>query len=100
MTDERIKELIDQHVDAIVRFRLVQLTIENESEQEISMCEYLDHIHIDSGIYQVANALGKKVNKQFREGGEYPYYYNFVYRDLKIFQISEKPLAEENIYGK
>ena len=94
MTDQRIKELMDQYVDAIIKFRQVQNAIEDESERTITICDYLD-AHIGRGIYRIARVLGAAVVKEYRQDVNYPYCYRFMYRELEFYQREKEPLKEE-----
>ena len=58
---------------------------------EISTCRQLDSgIHIHYGIEELAEIMGFELKEIIHQGSSFPYQYQFIYRNVPFYQISEK----------
>lgn len=58
---------------------------------EISTCHQLDSgIHIHYGIEELAKIMGFELKEIIHQNSSFPYQYQFIYRNVPFYQISEK----------
>lgn len=59
--------------------------------RDICTCRQLDSgIHIHYGIEELAEIMGFELKEIICECSSFPYQYQFVYRNVPFFQISDK----------
>lgn len=64
-------------------------------ENEIMVCGFSTSsfgLHIYSGIKLIADILGEKLEKKNREDTEIKYEYSFLYKGVKVYEISNEDL--------
>lgn len=64
-------------------------------ENEIMVCGFSTSffgLQIYSGIKLIADILGKKLEKENREDTEIKYEYSFLYKGVKVYEISNEEL--------
>jgi hypothetical protein len=68
--------------------------IDGEYENEVELCGWEPklQLHIYEGIEHIADVLGIKLKCDDNRGTAFDYEYSFVYKGVKVFEISKEPL--------
>ena len=106
VTKELMQAWLDERIEAVKQIAEIKKStawplvwgklVDGEYENEIDLCTWEPklQLHIYEGIEHIANILGIPLKCKDNRGMDYDYEYSFVYKGVKVFEISKEALYE------
>jgi hypothetical protein len=111
LTRELVEAWLDDKIEAKKQARAIMqahdfslcggafIPEDGEFAIEICPCGFVEpdncYLFIHRGIEYLAAIIGAKLERK-RHGGKYRWYYSFDYKGVKIYEISNEDLTDEN----
>lgn len=105
VTKELMQAWLDERIDALKQIEEIKKSmddyplvwgrlVDGEYENEVELCGWEPklQLHIYEGIEHIADVLGITLKCEDNRGKPYDYEYSFVYKGVKVFEISKEAL--------
>jgi hypothetical protein len=106
VTKELMQAWLDERIDAVKQIEEIKKSmndyplvwgrlIDDEYENEVDLCGWEPklQLHIYEGIEHIAAVLGITLKCEENRGTPYDYEYSFVYKGVRVFEISEEAIV-------
>lgn len=105
VTKELMQAWLDERIEAVKQIAEIKKSmddyplvwgrlVDGKYENTVELCgwEPKYQLHIYEGIEHIADVLGIPLECEENRGTPYDYEYSFVYKGVKVFEISEEAL--------
>ena len=105
VTKELMQAWLDERIEAVKQIAAIKKSmddyplvwgrlVDGEYENTVELCgwEPKYQLHIYEGIEHIADVLGIPLECEENRGTPYDYEYSFVYKGVKVFEISKEAL--------
>lgn len=105
VTKELMQAWLDERIEAVKKIEEIKKSINDyplvwgrlingKYENTVDLCGWESKLglHIYEGIEHIADVLGITLKCVDNRGMDYDYEYSFVYKGVRVFEISKEPL--------
>lgn len=104
VTKELMQEWLDERIEVVKQIAEIKKStdyplvwgrlVDHEYENEVDMCGWMPELrlHIYTGIEHIADVLGITLECEDNRGTAFDYEYSFVYKGVKVFEVSKEAL--------